>query len=265
MSNVIEVLTDPARREAALENSSMIKAFGVLEAVVAAQAPVTLGELMQATGMPKASLHRTLALFEEAGLVSREPAGRAYVPGPRLARFGFDVLQHDAVAAVRRTVLRKLVADLRETCNLCVLRRGELLYLDRVEADWPLRLHLPVGATLPPHSAASGKLLLAFKPATERAALIEAMPLQRFTDRTITDRQLLAAELDRIAANGYAVDNEEYVVGVACVAVPVRDADGAVAAAVAVHAATARLPLSRALEFVPTLNTAAASIAKTFG
>lgn len=264
MSNVIAVLTDAARREAALENSSALKAFGVLEAMVAAGAPVTLAELMLATGMPKPSLHRTLALFEEAGLISREPTGRAYVPGPRLARFGLDILQHDAVAAVRRTVLRKLVADLRETCNLCVLRRGELVYLDRVEADWPLRLHLPVGTTLPPHSAASGKLLLAFKPVAERDALMEAMPLQRFTDRTITDRQLLAAELDRIAANGYAVDNEEYVVGVACVAVPVREAGGTVVAAVAVHAATARLPLSRALEFVPTLNTAAAAIAKTF-
>jgi IclR family acetate operon transcriptional repressor len=264
MGNVIEVLTDAARREAALENSSALKAFGVLEAVVAAKAAVTLSDLMQFTGMPKPSLHRTLALFEEAGLISREPTGRSYVPGPRLARFGLDVLQHDAVAAVRRAVLRQLVADLGETCNLCVLRRGELVYLDRVEADWPLRLHLTVGTTLPPHCAASGKLLLAFKPTAERNALIEAMPLQRFTDRTITNRQLLATELDRIAASGYAVDNEEYVVGVACVAVPVHDADGNVVAAVAVHAAPARLPLSRALEFVPTLNAAAAAIAKTF-
>ncbi len=264
MSNVIAVLTDNARREAALENSSSLKAFGVLEAVVGARVPVTLAELMLVTGMPKPSLHRTLALFEEAGLISREPTGRAYIPGLRLTRFGFEVLQHDAVAAVRRTVLRKLVADLGETCNFSILRRGELVYLDRVEADWPLRLHLPIGTTLPPHCTASGKLLLAFKPDAERSALIEAMPLQRFTDRTITDRQLLAAEIDRIVANGYSVDNEEYVVGVACVAVPVREADGTVAAAVAIHAATARLPLSRALEFVPRLNTAAAAIAQTF-
>jgi len=264
MGNVIHVVADNARRETTLENSSTLKAFAVLEAVVAARAPVTLAELMQATGMPKPSLHRTLTLFEEAGLISREPTGRAYMPGQRLARFSLDVLQHDAVAAMRRTVLRKLVADLGETCNLSVLRRGELVYLDRVEADWPLRLHLPVGTTLPPHCSASGKLLLAFKPMHERDALIEAMPLQRFTDRTITDRQLLASELDRIAATGYAVDNEEYVLGVACVAVPVREMDGAVPAAVAVHAATARLPLSRALEFLPTLNTAAAALAETF-
>jgi DNA-binding IclR family transcriptional regulator len=90
------------------------------------------------------------------------------------------------------------------------------------------------------------------------------MPLSRYTERTICDRQLLATELDRIAANGYAVDNEEYVLGVACVAVPARAPDGEVVAAVAVHAATARLPLARAIEFVPILNDAAAAIARTF-
>ena len=124
-----------------------------------------------------------------------------------------------------------------------MLRKGEVVYLDRVEADWPLRLHLPVGSTVPPHCSASGKLLVASLPAAEREALVAQMPLPRFTQRTITDRALLARELDRIIDAGYAVDDEEYVLGVACVAVPVRLADGQAIAAVAVHAATARLPL----------------------
>jgi DNA-binding IclR family transcriptional regulator len=145
-----------------------------------------------------------------------------------------------------------------------MLRKGELVYLDRVEADWPLRLHLPAGTALPPHCSASGKLLLAFKAPAEREQFVSTLPLPRFTERTITNRQLLASELDRIAATGYAVDNEEYVIGVACVAVPVRDAAGEVVAAVAVHAATARLPLTRAIEFVPQLNDAATRISATF-
>ena len=225
---------------------------------------MTLAELIQATGMPKASLYRTLSLFEEARLVSRESNGRAYAPGTRLGRFALEILRHDSVSAVRRTILRRLVSEVGETCNLAMLSKGELIYMDRVEADWPLRLHLPMGSALPAHCSASGKLLLALKPAAEREQLVEAMPLTRFTERTICDRQLLAAELDRIAANGYSLDNEEFVLGVACVAVPVRAADGEAVAALAVHAATARLPLARAIEFVPTLNEAAAAIARTF-
>lgn len=266
MTDTIAILPDAARREAApspAETSSTLKAFAVLETLIGANRAVSLAELMQQTGLPKPSLHRTLALFEEAGLVMREPSGRGYVVGPRLSRFALDVLRNDSVAGVRRSILRRLVAELRETCNLSMLHKGELIYLDRVEADWPLRLHLPVGSTLPPHSSASGKLLLAFKPAAERRQLVEAMPLTRFTERTITDRHLLLTELDRIAATGFAVDNEEYVVGVACVAVPVRDRHGAAVAAVAVHAATARLPLARAIEFIPTLTAAAADIART--
>jgi DNA-binding IclR family transcriptional regulator len=89
------------------------------------------------------------------------------------------------------------------------------------------------------------------------------MPLTRFTEHTITDRTLIEKELDRIIAAGYALDNEEYVAGVACVAVPVR-VQGEAVAAVAVHAATARLPLRMAIELVPRLTRAAQRIAATF-
>ncbi len=264
MASVVDSASDRARREAALENSSSLKALSVLEALVRAPGPVTLTELMQATGLPKPSLHRTLSLFEDAGYVQREPAGRAYAVGPRLASLGLAILSNDAVATLRRAVLRQLVAEVGETCNLSMLRKGEVVYLDRVEADWPLRLHLPVGSTVPAHCSASGKLLLASLPAAERDALVAVLPLQRFTEHTITDRGLLAKELDRIVATGYSVDDEEYVKGVACIAVPVRLKQGDVVAAVAVHAATARLPLQRAIGLAPRLQEAAARLAETF-
>ena len=252
--------------EIAGETSSTLKAFAVLEVLVRAGRAVTLSELMQATELPKPTLHRTLALFEEAGFLAREPGGRAYIIGERLSRFALDVLRSDAAAAERRTVLRRVMSEIAESCNLAVLQKGALIYLDRIEAPWPLRLHLPDGGvTLPLHCYASGKLLLAHLPASERQRLLELMPLQRFTERTITDRAVLESELDRIVSAGYAVDNEEYVLGVACVAVPVRNAHGDVIASVAVQGATARLPLMRAIEFIPRLRAAAAEIGSTFG
>jgi DNA-binding IclR family transcriptional regulator len=252
--------------EIASETSSTLKAFGVLEVLVRAGRAVTLSELMQATELPKPTLHRTLALFEEAGFLAREPGGRAYIIGERLSRFALDVLRSDGAAAERRTILRRAVSELTETCNLAVLKKGVLIYLDRVEAPWPLRLHVPEGsAGLPPHCCASGKLLLAHLPTAERQRLLELLPLERFTERTITDRAVLESELDRIVSVGYAVDNEEYVVGVACVAVPVANRHGDVVAALAVQGATARLPLMRAIEFIPRLRAAAAEIGSTLG
>jgi len=261
---VIPLSPEPA--EIASETSSTLKAFGVLEVLVRAGRAVTLSELMQATELPKPTLHRTLALFEEAGFLAREPGGRAYIIGERLSRFALDVLRSDAAAAERRAILARVVSEITETCNLAVLKKGALIYLDRVEAPWPLRLHVAEGGgALPPHCCASGKLLLAHLPAAERARLIELLPLERFTERTITDRAVLESELDRIVGAGYAVDNEEYVLGVACVAVPVRNRHGDVIASLAVQGATARLPLMRAIEFIPRLRAAAAEIGSTFG
>lgn len=264
MASVLDSASERDRREAALENSSTIKAMSVLEALVNAGSAASLGDLMAATGLPKPSLYRTLSLFEDAGFVQRDAAGRGYVIGPRLASLGLRILTNDAAAAQRRAVLRELVGEIGETCNLAMLRKGEVVYLDRVEAPWPLRLHLPEGGSVPAHCSASGKLLLAFLPADERAALLDLLPLTRFTEHTITDRALLGREIDRIVAAGYSVDDEEYVLGVACVAVPVRLASGQVVAAVAVHAATARLPLQRAIELVPTLQQAAERLSATF-
>jgi IclR family transcriptional regulator, acetate operon repressor len=263
-SQVLSLVAEPG--EIAGETSSTLKAFAVLEVLVRAGRAITLSELMQATELPKPTLHRTLALFEEAGFLAREPGGRAYIIGERLSRFGLDVLRNDHAATERRTILRGVVSEIGESCNFAVLQKGALIYLDRIEAEWPLRLHLPQGGVaLPPHCCASGKLLLAYRPAAERQRLLELMTLQRFTERTITDRQVLASELDRIVTAGYAVDNEEYVIGVACVAVPVRNRHGEVIASLAVQGATARLPLMRAIEFVPRLQAAAIDVGSTFG
>ena len=248
------------------ETSSTLKAIGVLEILVRAGRAVTLSELMLATRLPKPTLHRTLTLFEEAGWLSREPGGRAFIIGERLSSFGLDVLRNDGAATERRSVLRGVVNDIGESCNLAVLHKGALIYLDRIEADWPLRLQLPAGGVaIRPHCCASGKLLLAFLPAAQRDRLLALLSLESFTERTITDRQVLAAEFERIVAAGYAVDNEEYVVGVACVAVPVRNVHGEVIASIAVQGATARLPLMRAIEFVPRLQAASQDIGATFG
>jgi DNA-binding IclR family transcriptional regulator len=101
-------------------------------------------------------------------------------------------------------------------------------------------------------------------PREERAALVRTMKLERFTPNTIADAELLEAELDRTAKKGVAIDNEEFLAGIVCVAAPVLDEKGTCIAAIAVHAPLARTPLARALEFVPRLQEAAHELAKTF-
>jgi DNA-binding IclR family transcriptional regulator len=242
-----------------------LRAFALLEHLVAADGPVSLADITHDIDLPKASLHRMLTSLEAGGLVIREPGQKnAYVIGPRLAQLGLGVMMQSSARRLRHAILGRLVSELGETCNLTMLHETEVLYLDRMEAPWPLRLDLKPGSHVPAYCSASGKLLLAMLPRDERAALVRAMQLQRFTPNTLTDPALLESELDRIAHKGIAVDNEEFVVGIACVAAPVRNEQGECIAAIAVHAPVSRTPLSRALEFVPRLQEAASELARTF-
>ena len=154
--------------------------------------------------------------------------------------------------------------EIGETCNFTMLDSARVIYLDRVEAAWPLRMTLSSGSHVPLHCTASGKLLLALLPTTARERLLAQLALTPYTDTTITDSTRLGAELARIRAQKYATDNEEFHAGLACVAVPVADAGRRVCAAIAVHAPVSRMPLERALEHLPSLRHAAAAMAATF-
>jgi IclR family acetate operon transcriptional repressor len=239
-----------------------LRAVSVLEALVAAERP-SLAELTGMVRLPKPTLYRMLGMLESAGLVIREPGARRYAPGPRLAALGRNVMLNGSLRGARRAVLARLVEDIGESCNFTMLDGAEVIYVDRVESAWPLRMTLAAGTRVPLHCTASGKLLLAFLPKPAREKLTAELGLVRYTPTTITERARLAAELARIRTNGYATDNEEYHAGLVCVAVPVVDAKKRACAALAVQAPVSRLPLERALDYLPVLRRAAAAMAST--
>lgn len=245
-------------------NSSTLRAIAVLEAIAAADGPIGLVELIDATGLPKPTVHRIVGLLLDAGLLLREAEGKRYAPGPRLASLGLAALTHVAWRAPRHAILKSLVAEIGETCNLTLLDGTEVVYLDRVEAAWPLRLHFQTGSRVPAHCSASGKLLLALLPSRERKRLLEALPFSYHTAHTITRRRDLEAALKRIRRERLSTDDEEYLDGTVCVAVPVESDKRRVPAALAVHAPTSRMTLKQALQCVPALRRAAARLAESF-
>jgi DNA-binding IclR family transcriptional regulator len=149
------------------------------------------------------------------------------------------------------------VRQVGETCNFTTLDGVQVLYLDRVEAQWPLRLTLDVGSHVPLHCTASGKLFLAQMEKKERDAVIGQITLTRMTANTITDADKLRAECEAIAKRGYSTDREEFIAGLVAVAVPVFDAAGKPRAAMAVHAPTARMTMEDAVKRIGALREAA--------
>ena len=244
--------------------SATLRAIAVLEIVVRADRPVSLTEVMSEVNLPKPTVYRILTLLAHSGLLLREPDGKRYTVGPRLARFGTEILMHSSVRGSRHAILQRLVQDIGETCNFTMLDGSEVVYLDRVETAWPLRMNLQPGSHVPLHCSASGKLFLAMLSRARRAKLLDNLPLQRYTENTITDRIKLEQELERIRRDKTSTDNEEYLAGLICVAVPVLSRDGKPCASVAVQAPVARMSMDKALAHVPALRRAAVALTQTY-
>ncbi|WP_422096261.1 IclR family transcriptional regulator [Variovorax sp.] len=218
---------------------------------------LSLADLAAQLGLPKGTAHRICTQLLATGFLARDLDERSFVVGPALRQLAFDTLNHGSVRGLRHEVLAALVQEVGETCNLTTLDGARVLYLDRVEAQWPLRLTLDVGSHVPLHCTASGKLFLAQMPKKARDAMIDGLPLPRMTASTLTDPAALRAECDEIAQDGFSRDREEFMAGLVAVAVPVRDAAGAVRAALAVHAPTARMSMADAERRIDALKAAA--------
>lgn len=241
-----------------------LRLFALLERIAARDGRFSLQSLVEDTGWPKPTVHRMLQQLEAAGLVRRDGDGRHYGTGLRLRRFAEGVLTHSTLHAARHRVLRALVDELGESCNITAFAAGEVVYLDRVETAAPLRFYLQPGSRVPAHASASGKVFLAQMPPASRERLLRAAPLERFTASTVTDPAALDAELAIVRRDGYGLDREEFLPGLVCVAVPVPPAQGQSRAAlcVALQAPAVRLPIDRALLWLPSLQRAAAALGR---
>jgi IclR family acetate operon transcriptional repressor len=241
----------------ATSTSSAERSLRLLSLLAQEGRALSLAELSVRLGLPKVTTHRLCAQLLDGGFLARDVDERSFAVGPALRKLAFDTLNHGVVRGLRHEVLAALVTQVGETCNFTTLDGTRVLYIDRVEALWPLRLTLDVGSHVPLHCTASGKLFLAEMPKAEREALIAQLPLTRMTRQTITSAKALKTECEAIAAQGWSSDREEFIAGLIAVAVPVRDATGPARAAIALHAPSARLSLAEAQRQLPALRAAA--------
>lgn len=239
----------------------VVKAFALVEAILAANRPLTLSELSEALDRPKQTIHRTARQLEDYGFLYREPGRERYTIGGRLFNVSKQVLGWQMRDAPRHATLGRLVNDIGETCNVGIMDGDAILYLDRVESNFPLRAELQPGSRVPLHCTGLGKLLLANLPGRTRKRVIERLQLDQHTEHTITDREALSQECTRIRKQGYAINDQEYHDGIISVAVPVQTEQGITISGLAIHAPAARLSIEEAIALVPRLTPYAEEIA----
>lgn len=237
-----------------------LRLFALLEVIASKDQLFSLQALVEATGLPKPTLHRMLQQLEIASLLQREGDGRHYSIGTRLRRLAEDLLMNDSHHGARHAVLRHLVEQIGESCNITTLSGSEVVYLDRVETAAPLRFYLHPGSRVPVHCSASGKVFLAQMTPAQRHRLLAHAPLERCTPNTLTDAAGLERELKRVRRDGFAIDDEEFLPGLICLAVRVPAVDRPSNLCVAVQAPIVRLGASRARALLPALQRAAQAL-----
>jgi DNA-binding IclR family transcriptional regulator len=251
---------DALDQDGARGGTAIQKAFRLMQTLFAADGPQQLTDLAEKLDMPKPSVHRLLTQLEEVGAVQRDLSGRGYTVGSTSVRLAVDALSARAKQPPVRNIMRRLVDQIGESCNLSILCEHEVLYLERVECDWPLRMQLHAGSRVPVHATASGKLLLAQMTPRARRKLLAGLTLQKFTVNTITDPDELEAECKLIRARGYSTNREEYHLGLTGVSTPVLGMGGQVVATLSIHAPVFRMTADEAVKHLPLLRSASAQI-----
>ncbi|MEP7057133.1 MAG: IclR family transcriptional regulator [Caldimonas sp.] len=255
-------MTDAPDSPAAAE-SIALRAFAVLECIVASSLPLSLDEITSRLGLPKPTVYRILNLLKDGGLLHRDTASKRYTAGPRLTAFAVDLWRNASLRVQWHRALESAVAEIGESCNLTLLENDRVLYIDRVETSHPLRLHLETGTRVPLHCTASGKLFLSQMSADEVRAIMGDEPYERFTAMTITRFKALEAELEKTRRTGVGLHDSELFADSVAIAVPIADPAGRYFAAVAMHAPASRASIASAMKSLPALRRAAATIAAT--
>lgn len=237
----------------------LTKTFRILDALQASPTPLTLTAISGQTGINKSTALRFLAHMESERYVARDARG-GYTPGDKLQRPGarppFEVNLRDAAQAP----LRELWRTTQETVNLGVLDGQEVVYLDCLESPHSFRLVANAGTRAVAYRTGLGKAILAFLPAGRRKAIVDSLVFQAFTPKTITSAERFRSELEKVRERGYAIDDEESVVGVRCLAAPILNAEQEAIAAVSISGPTARMTNERLPEFAATIRAAAGQI-----
>lgn len=221
----------------------------ILEVLGQQSEPMSPAEVGRAIGLPKQTVHRLCNTLLEEGFLVRDERRRGLRPGRRARMLSSGIMHSSASHMVRNRILQNLSDATGETVNYVVPEDRGMAYLDRVETDWPIRIQLPVGSTVPFNCTASGKMYLACLPKNRRKQLVRVMHLEKLTETTITDPEALLEELALTAKRGYSLDNSEFVDMMNAIAAPVLDKSGRYCASLAIHAPTQRMSIDQALGY----------------
>ena len=223
-----------------------------------------ISEIAQAVDLHKATAYRIVTTLVNYGYLEWAAEGQKYRLGLELTNLGFKVIRRMDLRHEALPYMKELVQEWDETCDLSIFDQGRVFYIEVLRGNHALTISAAVGQRLPVHCTASGKLFLAFLPEAELNAILNH-PMDTYTDNTVTSRDELFDQLEKIRNQGYAVDYEEYELGICAVAAPIFNRRGSVIAAIGGPSPTSRMTPERIMEIAEAYKKAAQAISRRMG
>ncbi|MBT8371372.1 MAG: IclR family transcriptional regulator [Desulfobacterales bacterium] len=199
---------------------SVKKAFAILSAISSSKDGMGVSDLAKKLKMAKSTVHGMTAALEELGAAMRDPLTKKYKLGFALLEIGRTAYSQIDLQTSARPIAEELMEKTQTSVFLGILNWDQVTILDIVESRQELNITAPVGSTIPLFAGAVGKVFLASMSKEQAAKIVESKGLPRFTDNSIVDMELYFDELMQVRDQGYAVDDEEYILGVRAVASP---------------------------------------------
>lgn len=228
MSSHAQVATNGSPTHTAVP--ALDRALALLQTLAHTPKPLTLSQISDLIGVSRSTVYSLLATLQKHGMVDKDPQHKTYRLGVGALVLGNAYLDQVSLLPVFNEVAQRLVNTCRETVKLAVLDRREVVYIGKQEGLYSVRLVARIGSRMPAHATAVGKVLLAQLDEQQLDQLYLGYHFPHKTPNTISSRAMLSTMLLRVRAEGYAYDMEESALGLQCVAAPVYDHGGAVAA-----------------------------------
>ncbi|MEX2541651.1 MAG: IclR family transcriptional regulator [Trueperaceae bacterium] len=210
-------------------------------------------DLVDRTGLPKATLHRILSTLLEERLLHFDGTSKSYRLGIRLITWAHNTWHGLDIRHIAAEELKHLGELTNETIHLAILDGERTVYVDKHESSQQVRMYSAVGKTGPVHCTGVGKVIAAFLEPTEREALVGQLSFDRYTASTITDPRLFMTELDSIRESGYGRDEREHEDEIRCIAAPVLDHQGRSVASISISAPAYRISDDKIEQWLPQL------------
>lgn len=213
---------------------SVARALSLVEILAEENRDLSLTELSKKTGWPKSTVHGLIATLRDYHMVDQSEETGHYRLGIRLFELGNKVKRSWDISEIAKPYLRKLNSELNEMVQLAMENKGEVLYMEKIDSNRMMRIVSEIGIRLPIHCSGLGKAILAYKEEYEVKKILTEKGMRPMTAKTIVSVPEFLKEMEVIRERGYAMDDQEIMDGLRCVAVPIFNADDEVNYAISV-------------------------------